>query len=198
MKPRDTRRPWSVRALIVVPFALTAAAAVMTLGPYAQLAEISAPSGGVLDEAPRSSAAAVSEHLIAIGEPGLALYREHAVWDVPFLIANAALIFVLIGFGLSRTRFPRALIRSALALPVLAAIGDVAENALVLGLVGGSTDTLSQSTVTTLAVATTLKMTAFSLGGLIAFASTGIAIVRSLRGRRHAAANRTTRRAVAA
>lgn len=127
----------SGRTLWALPFALLVAGLIMTVGPYAELSELAASSGGVLDEVPRGSAEAVSAHLGAIGEGGRELYRRHFWWDLPFLALNASILWLLLRFGLSRVGAKRATkVRSwLLCLPLLVGACDLVENLAVRELV---------------------------------------------------------------
>ena len=77
-------------------------AVVLALGPYFALSKLSVASGGMLDEAPRSTVAAVRTHFESIGAEGRQLYRSHFFFDLVFLAGNALVLFALLRLALTR------------------------------------------------------------------------------------------------
>ena len=85
---------WSSVICVLGGAALVAVA--LAFGPYLPLSELSIASGGMLDEAPRSTAATVRTHFESIGPEGRGLYRSHFFFDLAFLTANALVLFGLL------------------------------------------------------------------------------------------------------
>lgn len=127
----------SRRSLFVVPVAFALSAAVMFFGPYLELADRLAPRAP-LEELPLADTAELHDVLVLLGDSGTALYREHLVWDVGFLIANAVALFMLLRFASMRLGVPTRLRRTLLALPILPALFDLAENYAIAHLLDGS------------------------------------------------------------
>ena len=118
-------------SVICVLVGMALVAGVLTLGPYSALSELSATSGGMLDEAPRSTAAAVRTHFESIGAEGRELYRSHFFFDLVFLAANALVLFTLLRLALTRLGWPRALARTLMSVPWIFAALDLVENVAV-------------------------------------------------------------------
>ncbi len=160
-----------LRWLWVVPAALAVAMAVLSLGPYGELSELAQRSGGLLDEAPRSSLQALLDHVAAVGDRGRELYGAHRGWDALFIAANSALLAVLTAIAAPRS-FPA--LRRGVWLLLIPSIAfcflDLWENELVASAFAGAAE-LGESGVQRLRAVTIAKMGAFSLAMLIAVAS---------------------------
>ena len=155
-------RPMRCRWLWAVPVAVAVATAVMAFGPYWELCAATSSHGGAFDEAPKWNFAHARAHLVEIGEHGRGLYRAHFWWDLPFLLANAIALWVLIATGLSRTKvvIPPLAARLMLALPLLAGAGDLIENLAVSRLVAQAQEP-SATVLAVAASATTIKLGCF-------------------------------------
>ena len=92
---------WSSVICVLGGAALVAVA--LAFGPYLPLSELSIASGGMLDEAPRSTAATVRTHFESIGPEGRGLYRSHFFFDLAFLTANALVLFGLLRLASARS-----------------------------------------------------------------------------------------------
>lgn len=114
---------------------LALAAACMNLGPFAELARISEPSGGLLDMAARADGEQVSRHLTAIGERGRALYARHFWFDLGFLLGNAVLLWSLLRLAAGGLMEACSVRYVLLALPWVAALLDLVENVAIRALV---------------------------------------------------------------
>ena len=172
--------------------ALVVAVVVMSVGPYAELAAVSAGSGGVLDETPRWQAAEVQEHLVAIGAPGRSLYRAHFWWDALFALANAVLLTSLLRWLLLRLAGAWSASRRWLlcSLPIMAGLCDLAENVGVVMLV--QTDgPLSPTWVGLTAAMTSAKMILFAISAGTCVVLLLALVWRRSRRRGRAAAPRT-------
>ncbi|MEO1512944.1 MAG: hypothetical protein AAFU70_12800, partial [Planctomycetota bacterium] len=84
-----------VRWLLALIPCVLVAVAVMTLGPWAGVAESFEPAQPFEVAAPESGEAA-AELLGGLGGEGRARYRSAQLWDAPFALANAGALLVLL------------------------------------------------------------------------------------------------------
>jgi hypothetical protein len=162
---------WSSVICVLGGAALVAVA--LAFGPYLPLSELSIASGGMLDEAPRSTAATVRTHFESIGPEGRGLYRSHFFFDLAFLTANALVLFGLLRLALARLPWPRSLGRTLLSVPWIFAALDLAENVAISRLLS-SWQSPAGSWTAVASFTTQAKFASFSLAvlaTLIALAS---------------------------